>query len=66
MIDLVGALLPSEGRAGRKVLVVLTALAWLLAFAALAFGAWVPAFGAGFVALVLTLVLAVPALGGAR
>lgn len=59
-----GAVLPQRGRGARLLLAVLAALAWLLAFGALASAAWWLAFTAGAVALVLTMIVAVPSLRG--
>lgn len=59
-----GAALPQRGRLARILLTALAALAWLLAFGALATAAWWLAFTAGVVALVLTMLVAVPALRG--
>lgn len=59
-----GAALPQRGRVAGILLTVLAALAWLLAFGALATAAWWLAFTAGAVALVLTLLVAVPSLRG--
>lgn len=58
------AALPDRGRFARVALTVLAAATWLLAFAALAYAAWWVAFTAGAVALILTLLVAVPSLRG--